>query len=253
MFRVLLLLTLVPFLTAFDASNARRELDRVFDNLYAPGVLAGIELSMSHGSEEASWVTFAYGRKRSAGETRTLVYSADQKKDAPRMLLFQRAGARDRVYVGSGRRGQVRPTSAQYRWSLFGSDFAYDDFRVRHADDYRIEVLGHDKIAGEPCRVLRLRPVDGPYTSMLVWISKQRPVLLRTDYFDRKGLWKRYTVGLDHLEKHFEWWVPMRDEMLDLRSGRRTVRKVRNIIVGADVPDEIFTLTQLSRGRLPSF
>ncbi len=45
----------------------------------------------------------------------------------------------------------------------------------------------------------------------------------------------------------------MRDEMLNLRRGTRTTRVVRNILVDTDVPDEMFSLVQLSRGRLPSF
>ncbi|MCP4004448.1 MAG: outer membrane lipoprotein-sorting protein [bacterium] len=253
--RSLLLLSLVPFLLGFeDGSQARKALDRAFDNLYSPGVLAAIELSMVRGARPAQPVTFAYGRKRRGGETRTLLYSATQDRKAPRMLLLQSRGDRDKIYVGDGRRGQVRPASAgEYRWPLFGSDFSYEDFRAHEADDYRIEVLGSDLIDGEPCRVLRLRPMSGPYKMMLMWLSTERPVIIRTDYFDRKGLWKRYRVEPEHFVKHFDWWVPMRDEMFDLRTGRRTTRKVRNILVGAEVPEDMFTLTQLSRGRMPSF
>jgi len=45
----------------------------------------------------------------------------------------------------------------------------------------------------------------------------------------------------------------MEDEMTDLRTGRHTVRTVRNLVVGVDVPDQAFTLTQLARGRMPAF
>ena len=77
--------------------------------------------------------------------------------------------------------------------------------------------------------------------------------MLRTDYFDEQGLWKRYRARPEDIERNFDWWVPMQDEMIDLRSGRHTVRQVRNILIGTDVPDDAFTLTQLARGRLPSF
>ena len=115
------------------------------------------------------------------------------------------------------------------------------------------EVLGRDRIDGESCRVLRLRPLDGPYTMLLAWVSEERPVMLRTDYFDEQGLWKRYRARPENIAQNFDWWVPMQDEMIDLRSGRHTVRHVRNILIGTDVPDDAFTLTQLARGRLPSF
>jgi hypothetical protein len=87
----------------------------------------------------------------------------------------------------------------------------------------------------------------------LTWLSSDRPVILRVDYFDKRGLWKRYRAKPGKIAQHFDWLVPMQDEMLDLRTGRRTRRYIRNIMVDTAVPDEMFSLTQLSRGRMPSF
>ena len=78
-------------------------------------------------------------------------------------------------------------------------------------------------------------------------------MILRTDYFDEAGLWKRYEARVDRIEHNMDWWVPMEDEMIDLRTGRHTVRTVRNLMVGVEVPDTAFTLTQLARGRMPAF
>ena len=55
------------------------------------------------------------------------------------------------------------------------------------------------------------------------------------------------------MHQNFDWWVPMQDEMIDLRTGRHTLRKIRNILVGTDVPDDAFTLTRLARGKMPAF
>ena len=60
-------------------------------------------------------------------------------------------------------------------------------------------------------------------------------------------------MRVDRIVQHFEWWVPMEEEMIDLRSGRRTIRRIRNLLIDVEVPDEIFSLTLLSRGRVPSF
>jgi hypothetical protein len=255
--RLLSLCALVPLLCAsnalaFDGPDARDALDLVFRNLYQPDVLAAVELRIDQGLPDEEAVTFAYGRKSKGGETRTLVYTGDGKRDSARVLLFQKPGEQDRAFTSDGTRGQVRPVSmGRYRASLFGSDFNYADFRAHSASEFSIEVLGRDKIDGEACRVLRLRPTNGPYKMILAWLSEDRPVMLRADYFDESGLWKRYTA--DKIERSFEWWIPMEDEMLDLRTGRHTIRKVRNILVGAEVPDEAFTLTQLARGRVPAF
>ena len=114
-------------------------------------------------------------------------------------------------------------------------------------------MLGPDRVQGEPCRALRLRPFRGPYQKLVVWLSTERPVIVRIDYFDQKGLWKRYRADVEEIAEQFEWWVPMQDEMLDLRTGRRTRRTIRNIMVDAAVPDDMFTTTQLGRRHLPAF
>jgi hypothetical protein len=251
--RKLLLLLFMPICVGFDGEHAREALDQAFHNLYGSDVLAGVELVVEDGAQRSGFA-YAYGRKRSGAELRTLVYAADGDRDSMRALLFQRPGEADRIFLAEGSVGRVRAVSAARSGApFFGSDFSYEDMRAKRADDFRIEVLGEDTVDGEPCRVLRLRPFEGPYEKLVVWLSTARPVLVRIDYFDRHGLWKRYRADVRSLSEQFEWWVPMRDQMLDLRTGRRTRRHVRNIIVDAAVPDEMFTTTQLARGRLPAF
>ncbi|MFQ5514150.1 MAG: outer membrane lipoprotein-sorting protein [Myxococcota bacterium] len=248
------LVLLIPALVGFDGSRAREALDLALHNLYGADLLAGVELTLEDPSAGRTRRVFAFGRKRKGSELRTLVFDGDGRRNGGRALLFQRPGRTDRIFVSDGKRGGVRPLSAgQYRWPLFGSDFSYEDFRAHTADEYRIEVLGPDRIDGEATRVLRLRPLEGPYQVLLVWLSTERPIILRSDYFDENGLWKRYRAHPEDFALHYEWWVPMRDEMRDLRRGRRTLRRIRNLLIDTDVPDELFTLTQLARGRMPSF
>ncbi len=248
------LLLLVPFLLGFDGSRAREALDLAFRNLYGADQLAAVELRIEHPSAPPELLTFAFGRKTKGGETRTLLYSSEDDRKAARALLLQRPGQSDRMYVSDGTHGRVRPFSTGGgSQPLFGSDFSYEDFRVHFADDFRIEVLGEDRINGESCRVLRLRPMSGPYEVIITWLSTDRPVVIRMDYFDRRGLLKRYRAKVRRIRREFDTWVTMEDEMLNLRTGSRTTRRIRNILVDIQVPDDVFTLTQLSRGRLPSF
>ena len=248
------ILLLSPLLIGFDASRAREALELALHNLYGAELLVAIELVVEENELSLSRTSFAMGRKRQGEEIRTLVYRGDGRRSSPRALLLQRPGKRDRIFVSDGTQGSVRPLSAgRHAWPMFGTDFAYEDFRAHTADEYRIEVLGRDRIEGEPCRVLRLRPLEGPYQTLLVWLSTDRPVVLRTDYFDDEGLWKRYRARPVDVVRDSDWWVPMRDEMLDLRTGRRTVRHIRNILIDIEVPEKLFTLTQLARGHMPSF
>ena len=250
----LALVLLVPGLVGFDAARGRQALDLAFHNLYGADVLAAVELFVDGDGRPPLTLGYAYGRKHKGDEIRTLMFRSGGQRAQGRALLFQRPGQSDRMFVSEGLHGRVRPVSTGgLAWPLFGSDFGYDDFRAHSSDEYRIEVLGADVVAREDTRVLRLRPFSGPYDMLLVWLSTERPVILRIDYFDRRGHWKRYRADPKKIVRRLDWWVPMVDEMLDLRTGRRTERRVRNILVDTAVPDDLFTLAQLSRGRMPSF
>lgn len=245
---------LLPWLVGFGARDPRAALEAVYHNLYAPGVFAGIELEIHDPEHGLSRVAFGYGRKRAGAETKTFVYVSDVRRPFWGALVLQKSGVRDLIYVAEGRYGQARPLAGGGReWSLFGSDFNYEDFRSHQVDEYQVRSLGADAFKGEPCQVLLLRPRSGPYRMLLVWVSTRRPVILRTDLFDEHGLWKRRTARPERIIQSFEWWVPMEEEMVDLRTGRRSIRRIRNLLVDVEVPDEIFTLTRLERGQLPSF
>jgi len=252
--QTLLLFLLLPALLGFEPARGREALDLAFHNLYGSDMLAAVELVIERNGRRPERIGFAYGRMTKGGETRTLLYTVEEGRPADRALLFQRPGQHDRMYVSSAGRDRARPVNVgPGAFAAFDSDFAYEDLRSHSSDEYGIEVLGSDVVDGERTRVLRLRPLRGPYRMLLVWLSTERPVLLRIDYFDRRGLWKRYRADVAEIQQHFEWWVPMEDEMLDLRSGRRTTRKIKNIMLDTHVPDAMFTLSRLSRGRLPGF
>ncbi len=252
--QTLVLFLLLPALLGFEPPHGREALDRAFHNLYGADMLAAVELVIESNGRRPERIGFAYGRMTKGGETRTLLYTVEEGRPTERALLFQRHGQHDRMYVSAGGRDRVRPVSVGSGvFGAFDSDFGYEDLRSHRSDEYQIEGLGSDVVDGERTRVLRLRPLRGPYRMLLVWLSTERPVFLRIDYFDRRGLWKRYRADVAEIQQHFEWWVAMEDEMLDLRSGRRTTRKIKNIVLDTSVPDSMFSLTQLSRGRLPSF
>lgn len=247
------LLLLLPALAAADGPSGRDRLERAFENQYGADLLAAVELSTQGGGRTPAHVRFAYGLKRSGPETRTLLYLPDAGRDAPRALLLQRRGERDLLFMSRGSRGQVQPlATGTESWSLFGSDFSYADFRAHSIDDYAVETLGPDRIAGESALALRLRPRSGPYQQLVVWVADTRPVLLRVDYFDRGGLWKRYTADPRRIRRHVDRWLATDDQMHDLRTGTRTRRRIRNVMA-TGMPEALFTVTQLARGRLPSF
>ena len=101
------LVVVLPFLVGFDAPDARQALEAAFHNLYGADTLAAVELETYDDAEQATWTSFAYGRKRVDGKTKTLVYRGTGRRKSG-ALLFQHPGRRDRIFVTDGRYGQVR-------------------------------------------------------------------------------------------------------------------------------------------------
>ena len=81
-----LVLAFAPFLVGFDGPEARDALDAALRNLYQPDMLVAVELRIDEGLPDEEGVSFAYGRKTTGDETRTLVYNGDGKRESPRVL-----------------------------------------------------------------------------------------------------------------------------------------------------------------------
>lgn len=142
------------------------------------------------------------------------------------------------------------------RQSLMGSDFSYEDMLESPdmSGRYEATLAGDETIDGHPCRVLTLKAkVAGvTYPERRVWIDAETSVPLKQHLYALTGKvlkeetfhdFKEYPDG-DRTRLY-----PSRFVMKNLlQKGTETEIVLSEIQFGADVPDEIFSLSYLKRG-----
>ncbi len=126
------------------------------------------------------------------GRTETLGVVHRGSPDGPRERLFSLTGSqqevlRDKKKVrcvheeADTKRLDLRQTSARF-FAHVAKDGA-DSF----ADAYELVDLGADRVAGRPCQVIGIRPLDELRYGFRFWIDRETGMPLRTELVDRDG------------------------------------------------------------------
>ena len=143
--------------------------------------------------------------------------------------------------------GEVRRISASRRYESFaGTDFSFADIAGRDIDDYTYALVeGEEALESRGVYVLDVFPKDGKagYERARWWVDRERLLVLKTEYYRRGDLAKRY-VGSDP-ERIDGVWLLRRLEMEDLRKLHRTVIELTGVRFNLDLDPELLTTKSL--------
>lgn len=122
----------------------------------------------------------------------------------------------------------VRRIAAQDKRSSFvGSDFTYEDVSGRDVEDDTHSIVKEERLGGwggsRACYVIKSTPkaADMDYSYKLSWIDKANFLLLKEEYYDRKGeLYKVFTA--DEIREIKGFPTVTKRTMKNLQSGHRT-------------------------------
>jgi hypothetical protein len=134
--------------------------------------------------------------------------------------------------------------------SFFGTEFSVEDIASRKVEDYTYKLVEEVTFTNRPVWVLELIPTPertkkSRYGKALLWIDKERYVILRQDLYDRNGLlFKRLTAS--GIEKINKVWVARKAEMNNLLTRRVTIMELLAIAYNMEVPDEFLTQRTLT-------
>lgn len=131
--------------------------------------------------------------------------------------------------------GLSKPVPISRRQRMSGNAAYGDISATNYAEDYAPERLPDADVDGEPCYVFSLTALPGrrtTYDRVKIWISKQRLVGVRAEYFTVSGkLFKSavlahdLAVAIEGRERAFLSSVRFKDELL---GGKVTVMRLRN-------------------------
>lgn len=171
----------------------------------------------------------------------TYAYAAPQKDDDNWIYL---------PALGKVKRLVSSSESSDESASFFGSEFSVEDMTSRKIDDYTYEIVEDGEYADRPVWVLELLPTPerakkSMYGKAVLWIDKERFIILRQDLYDRNGmLFKRLTAS--NIEKIDNVWVARKAEMNNLVSRRVTIMELMSIAYNIEVPEGFLTQRTLT-------
>lgn len=152
----------------------------------------------------------------------------------------------DRLYLYLPAFRKVRRiASSATRENFMGTDFTYEDLAQNaYAEDYRPTDL--DVVDGQYLLDVTPRPgADVGYDRLTLRIDTSNFVLRQVQFFRDGTEVKEMTVG--DVTQIDGYWMGKRMEMIDQRSGHRTVLELSDVTFDQGLSDNLFTERYLKR------
>ncbi len=142
-----------------------------------------------------------------------------------------------------------RITSDGKGGSFMGSDFSYDDLGARHPSVDSHVVLGSEILAGEECWMIESKPkgAGDSYSRTVSWISKNRLVGFKRDYYDKKGGLLK-TLSVLETKPMGSYLMITRTEMHNVQTSHRTRMEFTAIKLDTGIADEQFSERAMTKG-----
>lgn len=146
---------------------------------------------------------------------------------------------------------KIPPSMMGQPW--MGSDFANDDLvnETSVVDDYTHGVIDETTVDGEQAYIIELRPKEGaavPWGKLIFTIRKDFIPVTEEYFNERDELIK--TLEYSRVWEMSDRRIPTIWKMVShTRDGHHTIIEVMEAEYNKDIPDNIFTLRNLRRGR----
>lgn len=241
------------------APSAREIMDKVALTRKLAGSEAVIRMSILGENGQKRERALAVATKLyDGGQTEKRIYRflspADVKGSG--VLVFDYETQADDVWVYlPALRKTRRIIGSQRSQSFMGSEFSYADLNVPSLDDYSYSIAKQEQFGGEPCWVIEVQPKSPDvaksegYSRKTYWVSQANFVVRRGLYYDLKGnlLKELKSDDVKLLDPNSRRYRPMRMEMTNTQSGRRSLFACEKIALAPDASDDYFTPRYLER------
>jgi hypothetical protein len=134
--------------------------------------------------------------------------------------------------------------------SFFGTEFFSDDVQLMKVGEYNYNVLREETYDNSSCWVIEAIPTaerarKTAYEKLVMWVDKDRKLILRQDIFNRAGKFYRQRLNKDFV-KIDNVWIARQQTMNNLLDDR--ISAIQNISVSynKDLPDDMLTERSLT-------
>ncbi len=133
---------------------------------------------------------------------------------------------------------------------FMGTDFTYDDMGQREPEEDNHKLLREEKVADVDCWVVEStsKDKDYQYSRVLWWISKEYLLVVKGEFYDKRGRYlKKMTVS--DFRKVDGIWTAFSRFMENEQEQHSTLLEVQSVKYNEEISDRTFKVSNLKRGK----
>lgn len=150
-----------------------------------------------------------------------------------------------RIYLPSKKKSRKILSSGQGD-GFMGSELSYEDLGGGGATQFKGRILRHEKKRGQDVAVVEITPEKGEsaYSKIISWIPTKRSVVIKTEYYDKKGKLKKI-ASFKNYKKFNSIWRAQQIHIVNKQNQRQTVLELEDLKVNKGIRNSEFTKAAL--------
>lgn len=144
-----------------------------------------------------------------------------------------------------------RISSSNKSGPFLGSEYAFEDLTSFEVAKYSYKYLRDENVDGIDCFVIESIPQyeHSGYTKEIIWIDKQRYIVVKMDFYDRKESLLKTQLFKNYKQYLNQFWRAGEQVMTNHQNGKGTVLKWENYQFRMGLTDRDFDKNTLKRAR----
>jgi Outer membrane lipoprotein-sorting protein len=166
---------------------------------------------------------------------------ADDKKDSDFWIYLPALAKVKRI---------VSVSDSNESGAVFGSEISTEDADVKKIKDYSYRLMGQEVLRGRPAWIVEMTPTEyrrtrSFYSKIVVWVDKERSVVLKEDLYDRSGRHYKQRTALN-VKQIGGVWLATKGSMNNLFSKRITLWDELRTQLDIGIDDEFLSQRSLT-------
>ncbi|EGM77242.1 Protein of unknown function (DUF1329) [Rheinheimera sp. A13L] len=149
---------------------------------------------------------------------------------------------------------KVRRISAKdKRGAFMGSEFSYFDLDKLRVADFKSTIVGSETIDGRDTWKIERTPVNqdvinkAGYYKVVIYVDKERDIVLQQDYVDAKGIVFKKQQSLK-VELVQDIWTIVESKMVNFTEEKESHIKYNKTVYNVGLSDGLFNIMSIKRG-----
>nr|HID59105.1 outer membrane lipoprotein-sorting protein [Desulfobacterales bacterium] len=171
------------------------------------------------------------------------------------LLTWEHKDAEEDQWLYMPARGRMQRIAKGGKKNYFmGTDFAYEDLSPEDLDGHQYNRLEDEVFKDQDCYVVEALPAtkekkrSSGYSKRVMWISKDKFVTLKVDYYDRRGRLLKRQLNLDFRNIEGTIWRPQKVLVNNFKNKHKTLLGTIKREINTAIPDRIFTERFILKG-----